>query len=225
MRMRGLLILLVLGFAAAPVLTGAAPGTYGKATEKPLKLAHGKLGVDWAVENTQELGCGGEAVAGGASSGTGNFSHLGLSAIEVSAAWDIGHLLDPNGTKFVPVGPTGGPVAPVLGSNDYPYGFHFNPFLPGCESVVSATGTVKLTAARGDQVFGTIVGGEAYRLDFVDPGDGVETFAVTDIVGGTGRYEGATGSFVAHTITRFDHQAQRFVIDLVEVLPGGTIVY
>lgn len=233
MTMKGLLILsLLLALAAVPGETqpagrpaDAAPATHGNTGARPLELSHSKLRVDWAIQNTQEQRCSGKQIAGGASSGKGSFTHLGLSRIEVSAAWDVGNLLDPGDVRFVPVGPAGGPVAPVLGSDDYPYGFQSNPFNGECEAVVSATGTVKLTAANGDQVFGKIVGGEAFRLDFVNPGDGVETFAITNIVGGTGRFENATGSFVAHTITRLDDDAGRFVIDLTEVLPGGTIVY
>jgi hypothetical protein len=233
MTMKGLLILsLLLALTAVPGETrpagrsaGAAPAKQSNAAERPLKLSRSDLRVDWAIQNTQEQPCSGEQIAGGASSGEGNFTHLGSSRIEVSAAWDVGHLLDPGDVQFVPVGPAGGPVAPVLGADDYPYGFQFNPFTGECEAVVSATGTVKLTAANGDQVFGAIRGGEAHRLDFVNPGDGVETFAITDIVGGTGRFENATGSFVAHTITRFDYDALKFVIDLTEVLPGGIIVY
>ena len=207
------------------VLIGTPAVTCAGAVEKPLKLSHGKLQVDWAIQNIQEQSCSNEQIAGGASSGDGNFTHLGNSGIEVSAAWDVGHQLAPGSGQFTPVGPAGGPIAPVLGSNDYPYSFQFNPFTGECGAVVSATGTVKLTAANGDKVFGKIVGGETYRLDFVNPGDGVETFANVDIVGGTGRFENATGSFVSHTITRLDYDAGKFVVDLTEVLPGGKIIY
>lgn len=221
-----LLVCALLPFAATPGETGPSKSsTHGNAVARPLKLSRSDMRVDWAVENAQELACGGSKIAGGASSGEGNFTQLGLSGIRVSAAWDIGHLLDPNNTQFVPIGPAGGPVAPVLGPGDYPYGFHFDPFTGQCGAAVIATGDVVLTAANGDKVFGAIQGGETYRLDFVNPGDGIETFAITEIVGGTGRFENATGSFVAHTITRFDYPTGRFVIDLTELLPGGTIVH
>ncbi len=210
---------------SAPSKPAIAWSTHSKAVARPLKLSRSDMRVDWAVENTPELACGGGKIAGGASSGEGNFTHLGLSGIRVTAAWDIGHLLDPNKTQFVPVGPAGGPVAPVLGSQDYPYVFHFDPFTGRCGTAVVATGDVVLTAANGDKVLAAITGGETYRLDFVNPGDGVETFAIAEIVGGTGRFENATGSFVSHSITRFDYSTGRFVIDLTEVLPGGTIVY
>jgi len=193
--------------------------------QRPLKLTHGKLQVEWAIDRHHELACGGDAIAGGLSSGAGTFTQLGKSKMEVSAAWDIGHLLDPDKAQFVPVGPAGGPVAPVLGPGAYPYQFHFNPFTGACGAAVSATGNVTITAANGDKVFGAITGGETFRLDFVVPGDGVETFAIVVIAGGTGRFEAATGSFVSHTITRFDYATAKFVMDLVEVLPGGTITY
>ena len=195
---------------------------------RPLKMTEGSLQLDWAIDRNQESSvCNGEQIAGGHSSGQGNFTHLGRSTIEVSAAWDIGHLLDPAEAQFVPTGPAGGPVAPVLPTDmyPYPYEFHFNPFTGECGPAVTATGEVTLTAANGDKVFGTIMVGETFRLDFMAPGDGVETFATVTITGGTGRFDGATGSFVTHTITRFDYDAGRFVIDLAEVLPGGTIAY
>ena len=74
---------------------GAAPAMQGDTVARPLKLSRSDLQVDWAIQNFQEQGCSGEQIAGGESSGKGNFAHLGLSGIEVSAAWDVGHLLDP----------------------------------------------------------------------------------------------------------------------------------
>jgi hypothetical protein len=193
---------------------------------RPFKMSRADFTLDWGITRDQELECGGDEIAGGEISGIGNFTHLGRSRIKMSAAWDIGsRITDPNEAQFSPVGPAGGPFAPVLGPDDYPYDFHFDPFTSLCEAVVSATGELELTAANGAKVYGAITGGETHRLDFVLEGDGIETFAIIEIVGGTGRFGGATGSFVVHTITRFDFATGRFVIDLAEVLPGGTIRY
>jgi hypothetical protein len=218
--------LLVLLFLASIFPHTAQAGNHP--VDRPLKMTRGDLQLDWAIDRAHELACGGSEIAGGHSSGQGNFTHLGESMIEVSAAWDIGNLLDPDDAQFAPTSPArpaGGPVAPVLGTGAYPYEFHFNPFTGECGPAVTATGDVTIVAANGDKVFGAITGGETFRLDFVEPGDGVETFATVTITGGTGRLDGATGSFVTHTITRFDADAAKFVIDLAEVLPGGTIAY
>lgn len=212
-----------LAHESAGAVTAASRGN--NPTARPLKMSRSSLELEWAIERDQELACGGQEIAGGSSAGTANFSHLGVTSIAISAAWDIGNQLPPNTAQFEPVGPVGGPVAPVLGPADYPYDFQYNPFTGACGSAVSATGEVTLTAANGDQVFGVVSGGETHRLDFVLPGDGVETFALVEITGGTGRFVHAAGSFVTHTVSRFDFQSLEFVIDLAEVLPGGTISY
>jgi hypothetical protein len=211
----------------------------GTSVERPFKLSRSALSLDWGVERDAEVGCQlalglvtdpDDAVhmAGGAISGIGNFTHLGRSTIEMSAAWDIGQANpNPDDAMFSPVGPAGGPFAPVLGPDGYPYDFHVNPFVfpPTCGQLVTATGDLTLTSASGHQVFGAVVGGETHRLDFIQEGDGIETFAIVEIEGGTGRFADASGSFVIHTISRFDFDALEFVIDLAEVLPGGTIAY
>ncbi len=202
-----------------------ATAKHGNATEVPFKMSRSNLALAWGVQRDQELACGGDEIAGGAIAGNGNFTHLGRSTIEMSSAWEIGNLLDPGDVQFTPEGPAGGPVAPVLGPGDYPYDFQFDPFTGTCGETVSATGELVLTAANGDQVFGVVVGGETHRLDFIMEGDGVETFAIIDVDGGTGRFEDATGSFIIHTITRFDVDAGMFVIDLAELLPDGSIAH
>lgn len=202
-------------------------------TEEPFEMSSSDLTFDWGIQRDQELACEGEEIAGGAISGNATFTHLDRASIEMSAAWDIGNLLtdDPGFEPgFEPDGPAGGPVAPVLSE---PYSFNVNPFEsppppgdPECEEdAVTATAEIDLTAADGDQVFGEVVGGETHRLDFVEEGDGIETFAIINIDGGTGRFQDATGSFVVHTIARFDFEAGMFVIDLAELLPGGSISY
>lgn len=192
---------------------------------RPFKMSRSNLQVAWAVERDFEVACGGQHIAGGATIGDANFTHLGRSTVEMSAAWNVGNLLDPAQVQFTPIGPAGGPVAPVLGPADYPYQFQFNPFTRQCGAVVSATGEVVLTAANGDRVFGRVVGGEAHRLDFVVPGDGAEIFAIIEIVGGTGRFAGARGGFVVHTVTRVDLATFTPLIEFAEVMPGGTIIY
>lgn len=194
---------------------------------RPFELTTGQLTPVWAISRDQELGCGGSEIAGGESSGEGNFAELGRLTINVSVAWNIGNLLTQ--TQFVPTGPAGGPAAPVLGQNDYPYHFRFNPLTGGCtgagETGMSATGQVLFTADDGDQLFGLVTGGETHRLDFVVEGDGAESFITVEFNGGTGDFSGATGSFTTHSITRFDAGLGAFVIDLFEVLPGGTITF
>jgi hypothetical protein len=191
---------------------------------RPLALNHHALKLEWGVTHTQELGCAGADVAGGEVVGTAQLSHLGASAVSVSAAWDIGHQIQ--GTpRYTPVGPAGGPVAPVLGQDHYPYTFAFDPVTGTCQPSVRATGKVAIAAANGDRVLGDIVGGETHRLDFILPGDGVETFAEVQVTGGTGRFAGADGSFVVHTIARFQATTLSFGIQLAELLPGATLGY
>jgi hypothetical protein len=119
----------------------------------------------------------------------------------------------------------GGPVATVLQGDDYPYAFHIDPATQECGNTVTATGDLVLTATNGDTISGEISGGETFRLDFQNPGDGIETFAEITIVGGTGDFKDATGSFVAHTVARLDYNTGKFVIDLAELAPGGVLGY
>lgn len=201
--------------------------------ERPFKMSNPRLDLAWGIERDFELDCGGDEIAGGEIDGVANLAHLGRATIALSAAWDIGQVNpNPGDAVFSPVGPAGGPFAPVLEwPDDYPYDFQFDPFTQTCSQEVSATGELVLTAANGDEIEGRIAGGETHRLDFPNPlgvvvaGSGVETFAIIDVVGGTGRFSQASGSFVVHTITRFDFIAEEFVIDLAEILPGGTIAY
>jgi hypothetical protein len=196
-----------------------APG----ADARPLKLNHSGLVPIWTVSKDQELSCGGSAVAGGEVGGGANFTHFGASWVNVSAAWDIGNLIT-TPPQYQAVGPAGGPVAPVIGTSGYPYAFHYDPATGSCQQTVSATGNVEVTAANGDRLFGEITGGEAHRLDFILPGDGVETFAEVAVTGGTGRFSDAGGSFVVHTIARIQ-PTLNFAITLAEIMPGGTIGY
>jgi len=188
-----------------------------------LELNNQHLAPVWTVSKDQELGCGGPGVAGGQVAGTGDFSALGESTVDVSAAWDIANLKQ--GTpKYTPVGPASGPVAPVVGQSGYPYSFHYDPETESCQQTVQATGKVILAAANGDRLYADITGGEAHKLDFIVDGDGVETFAETRVTGGTGQFAGATGTFVVHTIARVQITL-KYEITLAEILAGGTLNY
>jgi hypothetical protein len=188
-----------------------------------LELNNQHLAPLWTVSKGQELGCGGTGVAGGHVGGTGDFSSLGESTVDVSAAWDVPNLIQTT-PQYTPVGPASGPVAPVLGQSDYPFAFHYDPETGDCQQTVEATGKVVLTAANGDRLYADITGGEAHKLDFIIDGDGVETFTRTMVTGGTGQFSDAAGSFVVHTIVRLT-PTFRFEITLAEILPGGTLTY
>ncbi|HUF65127.1 MAG TPA: hypothetical protein VMM17_04050, partial [Gemmatimonadaceae bacterium] len=125
------------------------------ADARPLKLNHHGLVPVWTVSKDQELACGGPAVAGGEVGGRASFTHLGASSVQVSAAWDVGNLIA-GPAQYEPVGPAGGPVAPVLGQSGYPYAFHYDPESDSCQPGAVATGKVVLTAANGDRLFGDI---------------------------------------------------------------------
>lgn len=222
-------IVAVLGCAESsdPVSPTAAvavgPAVAKQAAGRPLSLHNATLRLAWAVVAPQEEACGGGRVAGGLLVGMANISHLGRSGVSVSAAWDLDlPVADP---RFTPEGPAGGPVATVLGRDAYPHQFRFDPLTGGCGESVAATGRVVFVAANGDEVHGEIVGGETHRLDYVIPGDGVETFAIIEIAGGTGRFSDATGQFVSHTIARLDLTTGRFDVLLAELLPKARIDY
>ncbi len=199
---------------------------------RAFEMTAASIQLDWGITIFQEEPCSGQQMAGGEISGTATFAGIGPLSVGMTSAWDIDNLLDDADKRYEPVSdaaPEDGPAAPVLGQGDYPYAFQFDPFENTClepgESVVSATGDVVFTDGDGAELYGHVTGGETYRLDFVMEGDGIETFAEVDFTGGTGRFAGATGSFVIHTIFRFDFGANEFVLDLAEVLPDGTIRY
>ncbi len=200
------------------------------AETRPFEMTDADIQLDWGITIFQEEPCSGDAMAGGEISGTGTFGALGPLSVGMTSAWNIDELLDPADVRYEPVSPNAaGPVAPVLGQDDYPHAFQFDPFDDVClepgESVVSANGDAVFATADGDQLYALVTGGETHRLDFVMEGDGIETFAEVEFAGGTGRFAGATGSFVVHTIFRFDFPTEAFVLELAEVLPGGTVRY
>ncbi len=199
---------------------------------RPFEMTSHDVTMDWGITIFQEEPCSGNRIAGGAISGTTTIAGLGVLAVGMSSAWDVGNLLTDDERQYEPTSPAAppdGPVAPVMGPADYPVGFQFDPFADACLEAgaiaVSATGEVVFTAADGDRLTGRVAGGETHRLDFVAEGDGIETYAEVEFTGGTGRFSGATGSFVVHTIFRFDFATAAFVLDRAEVLPGGTVRY
>jgi hypothetical protein len=66
-----------------------------------------------------------------------------------------------------------------------------------------STGTFTFTAANGDQLFTTTAGQETA---FIPPNISHVTFNA-EIVGGTGRFAGATGTFIIRTIGAIDFAA------------------
>jgi hypothetical protein len=64
----------------------------------------------------------------------------------------------------------------------------------------TGTGTFNVTAANGDQLFATTVGRET---EFVPPNISHVTLAAT-VVGGTGRFAGATGAFTVQFVQALD---------------------
>jgi hypothetical protein len=67
-------------------------------------------------------------------------------------------------------------------------------------TTATSTGTYTLTAANGSQLFATTAGGED---QFVPPNVSHVTLVAT-IVGGTGRFAGATGTFTIRSISVLD---------------------
>ena len=208
----------------APLNVDAVTAVLARGADaRPVKLNHHAIVPIWTVSKDEQAACGGPVAAGGQVGGRGNFTHLGESAVDVSVAWDVGHLIQ-TPARYRPVGPAGGPVAPVVGPAGYPFPFAHDPYTGNCAQTVAATGQIVLTAANGDQLYGKVAGGEAHRLDFIIPGDGVESFIEVDVTGGSGRLTDATGAFVVHTIARLT-PSLRFAVTLAEILPGGTLGY
>lgn len=217
---RKLVPIALLAFAAASCKPGGGP------TSQTFGMTDQNVELNWAITRDQELPCGGAEMAGGDLGGSATFTDLGVMGIEFSAAWDIAAAEpDPDLAEFEPEGPAGGPFAPVLRPTGHPYTFEYDPFTDTCAPVVIATGDVSFTADDGDELHGVVTGGETHRLDFAFEGDGIETFATVDFAGGTGRFANAVGSFTVHTIAHFDTTDMVFVMDLVEILPGGTLTY
>lgn len=208
------------------VLTGCKDSGPEAPETRPFQITDHDIALAWVLTRDHELACEAPEMAGGAITGEATFGAIGPFVLEMSVAWDIGaRIADPGAAEFEPEGPAGGPFAPVLGETGHPYEFQANPFTGECGAVVSATGELELTAEDGDRIFGVVTGGETHRLDFVAEGDGIENFTIVRVDGGTGTFHGASGSFVVHVITHFSFSEGSFVIDLVEILPGGEIRY
>lgn len=220
--LRKLVPAVLIAFLAA----ACSPGESQAPQTHDFTMSESEFELVWAITRDPELACGGAEMAGGELTGEATFAELGTLDVDFSAAWDIGERNpDPDAADFEPEGPAGGPFAPVLGPDEHPYAFQFDPFTGTCDEVVSGTGEVTFVDTAGDRIDAVVTGGETHRLDFLVEGDGIETFATADIVGGTGDFADATGSFTVHTIARFDPAAEAFAVDLAEVLPGGSITY
>jgi hypothetical protein len=175
--------------------------------ERPLRAVFKKFSPVWVVSHFAEQGCNG-LLAGAEVATTGNVSHLGLTQVTASAAWDWS--ARPSGV-YSPEGPTTGPSASIISS--YPHTF--------CSAPRTATGSVVFEAANGDEVHGVVTGGEVYELGFERAGDGQEQFMAVEVTGGTGRFSQAGGAFVIHSI--FDLVGSAIVKS--EILAGGTLAY
>lgn len=157
----------------------------------------------WVVSHFQEGGL----VAGAEVKSVGNVSHLGLTQVRASAAWDWGQ---PAAGAFTPEGPVTQFSATIL-----PGSTHFT------SQDVTATGEVTMTAANGDELHGIITGGEVYELAFAQAGDGQEQFQQVRVEGGTGRFAKAEGQLVLHSI--FDLKSMKIVQS--SIMRGGWIRY
>lgn len=183
--------------------------TNSESPTRPIRARFREAEPVWFVSHLAEQACDGH-VAGAEVQSTGNVSHLGLTTVTASAAWDWS--VSPAG-NYAPVGPTTGPSATMM--HDYPHGF--------CSAQQTATGEVVMIAANGDELHGVVTGGEVYELGFDVAGDGQEQFIVVSVAGGTGRFHDAQGGFVLHLMARFD--LLEFQVLRSEILPGGWLQY
>jgi hypothetical protein len=76
-------------------------------------------------------------------------------------------------------------------------------------AAATSTGTFNFTAANGDQLFTTTTGGEE---EFIPPNTSVVALVAT-IVGGTGQFAGATGTFTIR---------ERLIIDFASGTSSGS---
>lgn len=211
--------------AIALIATACSPaGPVATAFE----MSEPDVAMQWVISAFQEQACAAPRVAGGEIAGTATFGALGQLALTMSAAWDIEAANpDPDAASYEPDSPdAGGPFAPVLSGDDYPYPFVASPFPSDvCGPSETATGELELSAGDGDTITGVVTGGETHRLDVNVQGDGIETFVEIEFNGGTGAFANASGYALLHLITHVDPSVMQFVIDEVEVLAGGTIRY
>ena len=223
-KLRTLLALVAVALFAAACQTEPSDGP----TTRTFEMSDPEVALEWVVTAPQEEACGAPEVAGGEIAGSADFGDLGRLEVEVSAVWDIGEA-NPNAdeSSYEPESEhTGGPFAPVLTGDVYPYAFVASPFpSDACGPSETATGAFELVSDDGDTISGVVAGGETHRLDVNTEGDGIESFVEIEFTGGTGAFEGASGSAVLHLITHVDPAEMQFVIDVVGILEGGTIRY
>jgi len=109
----------------------------------------------------------------------GNVRHLGLTEVYVDASWDWGVYtpLDPHANMLTAVGA---------------YTF--------CADGLTPTNQIIFTAANGDEIDADITGG---RVNELCAGGGFEIIIDYTIMGGTGRFAGATGGGTGITRVNF----------------------
>lgn len=139
----------------------------------------------WSVSHFQEQMMCGDLIAGAAIDISGNFTHLGNTQGSASAAWNWG---SPALGTYSPEGPVTGTSATIMPEHTF------------CSASQTATGDVVLARKNGDELHGSVVGGEVYELGFMTSGDGQEQFIEIEINGGTGRFTNARGKFVLHAV-------------------------
>ena len=180
---------------------------HGSRADRPIRGTFKSFDPIWMVSHFIEQTCNG-LVAGAEVKSGGNVSHLGRTEVTASAAWDWSEAA---AGEFSPEGPTTSSSATIV--SVYPHDF--------CSQPVSASGKVTLVAANGDEVHGTVTGGEVYELGFDRAGDGQEQFMVVELDGGTGRFRKAKGSIVIHSTLNLVDQK----IIASSIMPGGRISY
>jgi hypothetical protein len=207
-----LLIGLLTGGLIAAMMPGVASAG-GPAT----RAINGKFDAPSLVigqSHQFELSCGGGAWAGADTVATGSIAHLAQTTVTTSAAWEwIGTV-----GKYTPTGPATAFSATVAGAHAFSGQLFPN---PGCNAWAT-TGAVLMTAKNGT-VTGLVTGGEIYELTYDVAGDGQESFLEVMITGGTGKYAGATGSFVTHSVLRTSGAAITVVSS--RIMRGGKITY
>ena len=122
-------------------------------------------------------------------------------------------------TSTAPFQATGEGTARIshLGKSTYRADYEIVPGAPGTFSVA---GTTQFVAANGDRLFTDITG----STQVTDPGttEGTLEFVIT---GGTGRFEGASGSFTAEVTTVNTSVVGTTVTQDVTTTSRGTISY
>ncbi len=123
--------------------------------------------------------------------GYGEIEGIGKATVEVSACWDWGRGRPAGESNQLHTGDHRGALV-VTTSQD----FIDNKLDTEGDGAYTADATVTITDKKGDQLFGSIVGGSVYELVIHSPGPGSDNEWVInfEITGGTGKFAGATGT-------------------------------